>query len=142
MVATHDLRGALDAILRGLTEGPHAVMQACCYIHTTARECPHCLEHGPTGVYFSPADPPALHYGAGAGVVVEEIERDYHVLPMGSLLFGEVAASREPLLLNGLKDNPRVTVPEWREIVRRFSFEGIAIYPMVCGDEVLGIASA
>ena len=139
MVATRDVRGTLDAILRGLTEGPNAVTQACCYICTTARECPACIEHGPTGIYFSPADPPALHLVASAGVIGHDVERMYHVFPMESPLFGEVATTRTPLLLHGVRDHPRITVPEWREIARRFGFEGLAIYPMICGDELIGI---
>ena len=139
MVATQDLPGTLDAILRGLTEGPNAVMQARCYIYTTARECPICHENGPTGLYFNPGDPPALHGGATAGLFDEEIERTYHVFPLSAPLFGEVATSKEPLLLNGVQDHPRVTVPEWREIARRFGFDGLAIYPMVCRDELIGV---
>jgi formate hydrogenlyase transcriptional activator len=139
MAATRDLHGTLDATLRGLTEGPNAVIQAGCYFHTTARECLICKERGPTGVFFSPDDAPALHLVATAGLIGEDVERAYHVLSMESPLFGEVATSRDPLLLNGLRDNPRITVPEWREIVRRLSLEGLAIYPMVCREELLGV---
>ena len=84
-------------------------------------------------------EPPALHLVAAAGLMVDDVERRYHVFPMSSPLFGEVATSKEPLLLNGVRDHPRVTLPEWREIARRYEFEALAIYPMLCRDELIGV---
>ena len=138
MAATRDLQGTLEAILRGLTEGPNAVIQARCYIYATAAQCPICATRGLAGDSL-PGDPPALHLAAAAGLVVDDHERTHHVFPMGSPLFGEVAVSRQPLLVNGVRDHPRLATPEWRDMARRFAFEGLAVYPMVCQDELLGI---
>jgi len=117
MAATRDLRGTLEAMLRGLTEGPNAVVQARCYLYTSASQCPWCREHGPTGVSFG--DPPALHLVAAAGPIDEDVARRDHLSPMSSPLIGEVATSKEPLLRNGV--------------------EALAIYPMLCRDELIGV---
>ena len=117
MAATRDLRGTLEAMLHGLTEGPNAVIQARCYLYTSASQCPWCRENGPAGMSF--ADPPALHLVAAAGLTIEDAERPEHVFPMSSPLVGEVATSKEPLLRNG--------------------DEALAIYPMLCRDELIGV---
>jgi len=137
MAATRDLRGTLEAMLRGLTEGPNAVVQARCYLYTSASQCPWCREHGSTGMSFG--DPPALHRVAAAGLMADNVERRDHVFPMSSPLVGEVATSKEPLLLNGMRDHPGVTLPEWREMARRYELEALAIYPMLCRDELIGV---
>ncbi len=60
----------------------------------------------------------------------------YREVAFGSLKIGAIASRREPTLLDGLEDDPRVADPAW---VRANGLRAFAGYPLLFRGELLGV---
>ncbi len=59
-------------------------------------------------------------------------------VPVGKFKIGLIAAERKPHLTNSVFTDPRVGDPEW---ARREGLEAFAGYPLVVGDQLLGVVA-
>lgn len=86
-------------------------------------------------VWVLPPDGDVLELYASAGLYTH-LDGGHARVRVGDLKIGRIAATREPHLTNSVRDDPRISDPEW---ARREGMESFAGYPLIVGDRLVGV---